>query len=542
MRGRNVARSLVVVLTALTLSSCFHEELLEQNEKIFGEGKALVLGEKLINPFAIDNMQRAYQNLQKNNDSVSLLFLDKLEPTHWYVRFLPENFEQYDQLVADTTLVLSDYPLDYEIVEAGDFYHDPSLGDDVPTYQYGKVPVNYRAPHGVAFEILDELYLPKFDEHVLRSMARTNAEDNFLAEALEDEALRIAGYEAGETPSVETSAGRKKSKWTPSGTITVYDSRLKKYIALEGVKVQARRWFEVETAITNADGYYRMNDSFKKEVQYKIIWERDKFDIRSGTFGQAVVHGPKIKGEWNLRIEPKSMNFHYAHVFRAAMRYYYGNIGGLKRPGFRLKYSVFNKKGNHMARNIGNWSAFGINPNILIYRYNPTDGSENDSDEMFSATCHETAHSTHMEVMRGGVVQFSQVSETIRESWAIGVEWYITQLEYKELGILNYADASYNVNVSYPTLYGFQFWNKDRSASLTSLFIDLVDKNNQKGQKFGNFKTGEVDDRITGFTFPEIESKILKNSYGISSLSQNLKNYKSPEISDANIDLFIKYF
>lgn len=538
-----MTRSLAVVLTAVTLSSCFHEELLERTDKIFAEGKPLVLGEKLINPFAIDNMQRAYRNLQEKNDSVSLLFLNKLQPTHWYVRFLPENFEQYDQLVSDTTLILSDFPLDYEIAEAGDFYHDPSLADDVPTYQYSKVPVNYTSPHGVAYEILDELYLPKFDKHALRSMARTDGGENLVAEALEDEAFRLAGYEVDDSSTSDAStSARKRSKWTPSGRVTVYDSRLRKYIPLAGVKVQARRWFDVETAITNADGSYRMNDSFKKEVQYKIIWARDRFDIRSGTFGQAAVHGPKKKGEWNLQIEPRSMNFHYAHVFRAAMRYYYGNIGGLKRPGFRLKYSVFNKKGNHMARNIGNWSVFGINPNILIYRYNPTDGSENDSDEMFSATCHETAHSTHMEVMRGGVVQFSQVSETIRESWAIGVEWYITQLEYKERGIVNYGDPSYNVNVSYPTLYGFQFWNKDRSPTLTSLFIDLADTHNQKGQKFGSFKTGAVDDRISGFTFAQMESKILKHSYGLSSLSDNLKSYKSPEISDSNIDLFIEYF
>jgi hypothetical protein len=526
----------------MTLSSCFHEELLEENEEIFGEGEAMVLGEKLINPFAIDNMQRAYQNLQENNDSVSLSFFKKLQPTHWYVRFLPATFEQYDQLVSDTALNLSDYPLDYEIAQEGDFYHDPSLPANVPTYQYGKVPVNYTSSHKIAYEILDELYLPKFDGHVLRSMARTNANVDFPADALEEEAFRIAGYETDEVSGETSTAARKKSKWTPSGRITVYDSRLKKYIPLEGVKVQARRWFDSETAITNSDGFYRMDDSFKKEVQYKIIWERDRFDIRSGTFGQATVHGPKKKGDWNLQIEEKTMNFHYAHVFRAAMRYYYGDIGGLKRPGFRLKYSVFNKKGNHMARNIGNWSAFGINPNILIYRYSSIDGSENDSDEMFSAICHETAHTTHMEVMRGGVVQFSQVSETIRESWAIGVEWYITQLEYKEKGIVNYAEPSYNVNVGYPTLYGFQFWSKDRSATLTSLFIDLVDKNNQKGQKFGSIKIGAVDDRISGFTLQEIESKILKNSYGLSSLSENLKHHKSPEISDSNIDLFIKYF
>lgn len=530
----------MAIAFAMSLTSCFHEELPERNEEILVEGKPLVLGEKLVNPFALENMQRAYLNLQES-DSVSLPLFKRLQPTHWYVRFLPENYEQYDQLVSDSTLSLSDYPLDYEIAEAGDFYHDPELAQHVPTYQYARVPVDYISPHKISFQVLDELYLPNYDNRALRSLARTNDDFTSLEEALEEEAFRIAGY-TDETSTEDFSSGRAKSRWTPSGRITVYDTRLKKYIPVAGVKVQARRWFDIETAITNADGSFRMNDSFKKDVQYRLVWQRDRFDIRSGTFGQAIIHGPKKRGEWNLQIEPKSMNFHYAHVFRAAMRYYYGDIGGLKRPGFRLKYSVFNKRGNHMARNIGNWSAFGINPNILIYRYSSTDGSENDSDEMFSVTCHETAHTTHMEVMRGGVVQFSQVSETIRESWAIGVEWYITQLEYKEWGIKNYADASYDVNVSYPTHHGFQFWNRDRSETLTSLFIDLVDTNNQKGQRFSNYKTGSVDDRISGYSFSEIETKVLKNTYGLSSLSQNLKINKSPEISDANIDLFLKYF
>lgn len=531
----------MVLCIALTLSSCFHEELPEQREESFAEARPLVLGEKLSNPFAIDNMQRAYQNLQQE-DSASLSFFGTLKPTHWYIRFAPANFEEYDRLVSDTSLTLFDHPLDYEILEEGDFYHDPSIPTGRPTYQYARVPVNYHSPHRIAYEILDELYLPRLSANTIRSMGRSQQQAELFTDALEEEAFHVAGYAAEAAVASENSLARKNSKWTPSGRITVYDSRLKKYIPVAGVKVQARRWFDVETAITNKDGYYRMDDAFKKEVTYKLIWERDRFDIRSGTFGQAVVNGPKRKGEWNLQIEPRTMNFHYAHVFRAAMRYYYGDIGGLKRPGFRLKYSVFNKRGNHMARNIGNWSVFGINPNILIYRYSSLDGSENDSDEMFSATCHETAHTTHMEVMRGGVVQFSQVSEKIRESWAIGVEWYITQLEYKERGITNYAEASYGVEVNYPTLYGFQFWNKERNESLTSLFIDLVDKNNQKGQRFGNFKSGTVDDRIYGYSFSEIESKILKNVYGLSSLSENLKKHKKAETTDANIDLFLRYF
>ncbi|HEY0743916.1 MAG TPA: hypothetical protein VGD40_20765 [Chryseosolibacter sp.] len=527
----------------MTLTSCFREELPEESEEQFAEGKPLVLGKKLNNPFALDNMQRAYRKLLEENDSVSFLFSSRvLKPTHWYVRFLPESYEQYDLLVTDTTLTVSDVPLDYEIAEEGDYYHDPAVPKGRPTFQYARVPVHYQSQHNLPFEILEELYLPPFDQERFYFNARTEGDQPQLAEVLEDEAMRMAGYEDNEAAIEGASNARRNSKWTPSGNISVYDSRLAKYIPLAGVKVQARRWFDVETAITDDLGKFRMDGSFRREVNYRIVWERDKFDIRSGTWGQAILRGPKRKADWNVQIGAQTLQFHYAHVFRAAMRYYYGDIGGLKRPGFRLKYSVFNKRGNHMARNIGNWSAFGINPNILIYRYSPGDGSENDSDEMFSTTCHETAHTTHMEIMRAGVVQFSQVSETIRESWAIGVEWYITQMEYKERGIPNYGEPSYSVNVNYPTRYGFQFWNKERSESLTSLFIDLVDRNNQKGQKFGSFTTGSVDDRVYGFTLPEIEASVLKDSYGLSSLSTSLKKHNTSDVSESSIDQFIKYF
>jgi hypothetical protein len=544
MKLKLLTRSVAIaIVTSLTISSCLtEEEVLTQEVMSYG-GQPIILGKKLENPFSVAYMRIAYANIaQKPGGTVNTK--TELSASHLYVRFLPEDENATERLFNDTTLNLTDYPLDYEVIQQGDYYHDPSIPAGRPTYLYATVPTNYRAPEGISIEILDELYLPHSDLLLLTN-GRSSNDSEVLAEALEDEAFLISGHTdevSDQEHRGEDGAARKKSKWYPSGKITVFDNRLNKYIPLEGVKVQARRWFDVAEAYTDASGNFRMDESFRNTVRYSIKWERDKFDIRSGTFGQAKLNGPKTKGEWNVQIERGGIAFHYAHVFRAALRYNYGDIGGLKRPGFRIKYSVFDKRGDHLARNIGNWSVFGINPNILIYRYSSLDGTENDADEVFSMTCHETAHATHMETMNGGAVQFLQVSETIRESWAIGVEWFITQKEYKEKGITNYGEASYKVRANYPALYGFQFWNKKRNPELTSLFIDLVDKNNQRGQTFGSYTKGTVSDPVTGYTLAGIERDFLKDVYGLSSLGDQLKTHKPAEATNTQIDILLTNF
>lgn len=533
-----LTRSMVIAMTILlTVSSCFTDDEIITGQIMSYGAQPMILGKKLENPFSISNMKKAVESLRASG----VITVDQqIHTTHLYVRFLPPDETSLDELLGDTTLNITDYPVDYEIIQPGDFYHDPSIPEEQITYQYATVPVGHTLPQKIPYEILDELYLPQTDLLIAASNGRTTYEE--IIDAIEDEAFKISGNIEEIEDIVHDKTSARKKKWIPSGRVTVWDNRLNKYIPLEGVKVQARRWFDVKKAYTDASGNFRMKKGFRHRTNYSIKWERDDFDIRSGTFGQARLNGPKMKGEWNVQIERGGITFHYAHVFRAAMRYYYGDIDGLKRPSFRIKYSVFNKRGNQLAKNIGNWSVFGINPNILLYRYSSLDGSENDSDEMFSMTCHETAHATHMEIMRGGAVRYMQVSETIRESWAIGVEWFITQKEYKEKGIKNYAEANYKVNANYPTLHGFQFWNKTRNAKLTSLFIDLVDKNNQLGQSFGSFARGSVSDPVSGYTFAGIESGFLREVYGLESLTRELKTHKPAEISLQQIDVLMKNF
>ena len=82
--------------------------------------------------------------------------------THLYIKFKPVDEEELDMLKSDSTLTLYTYPLDVEIIKPGDFYHDPELPIEQPTYQYCAVRVDKVLPN-VEYEILEELFIP--DEH-----------------------------------------------------------------------------------------------------------------------------------------------------------------------------------------------------------------------------------------------------------------------------------------------------------------------------------------------------------------------------------------
>ena len=54
----------------------------------------------------------------------------EIKVTDLYVRFLPKDSLELNIIEKDTVLILYDHPLDYEIVEQGEYYHDPELPDD----------------------------------------------------------------------------------------------------------------------------------------------------------------------------------------------------------------------------------------------------------------------------------------------------------------------------------------------------------------------------------------------------------------------------
>ena len=114
-----------MMLMALILMSCSKEGKVSAGRDLdYDYGKelshdAIVLGDRLENPYKTENVTKALQSLYPTKaDRVDI------KPTDLYVRFLPANDEEFEALIG-LGLNLTDYPLDYDILVDGDWYHDP---------------------------------------------------------------------------------------------------------------------------------------------------------------------------------------------------------------------------------------------------------------------------------------------------------------------------------------------------------------------------------------------------------------------------------
>lgn len=509
----------------------------------------IVLGKQLENPYTIENMGLAYNNIVSNSTARINSGTSPVRVTHYYVRFLPKDWDEYTVLKSDTLLKLYQIPLDYEIATFGNTYQDPTIPEGNPTWQYASIEKDHQFNTSIKHEILEELYIPELDSTTI-SNTNLRISGKSFADALVTEAMILTKNYAD---TVTLNLANARVAFNPSGYVAVFDTRLGKLIPLVGVKMRARRWFDVREAYTDVNGWYQTS-GFKNPANYSLIFETPAFDVRSGTFGQATIDGPKQDTPWNLFLWD-GVNRFYAHVFRGAVRYHYGNIGGLHRPlnvydvgsllSQKLKYCAMDKGGKGQGVNIGSWSFFGANPNILIYRFK--DGSnEYASDELFSTTCHETCHTTHWQLMNGGPIQYIQVSNIIRESWPVAVEWYLTSLEYRSRGVPDYGKETYSIQASYPLDRGYQYWQKSSNPEYTSLFIELVDGYNQNQETYFDRNTllsyKGINDPVAGYNLAIIESTFLKNCYGISSLSNLLKNNKPSGVTDGQIDILMSNF
>ncbi len=275
--------------------------------------EGLKLGKKLQNPFTVQNMQLAFEQLNKSEikGRIQETFI---RPTHLYVKVAPRNWNEYDLLRADSSIFYENYPIDYEILQQGT-YHDPAVPDSLPTYQYTSIPINYRLPSEIDYQILDELYLPREDSLLQDQSGRLNADTEETIDLLEYQALLLTdnlpkdSEKAGSSGKV---AGLLPSKFTPNGSVRVRDSRLG-IIPFRGIKIRTRRWFEVHEAITDATGNYRASGTYRYDFHYDLIYERADFDVRSGTFGQARLDGPNCKCSWSPTIDGGVHQF-YASV------------------------------------------------------------------------------------------------------------------------------------------------------------------------------------------------------------------------------------
>jgi len=219
------------------------------------------LGEKLENPYKVENVTKALENLYPATKGRV-----EITPTDMYVRFLPRTQEQYNKVEASVTAML-DHPVDYRIVREGDYYHDPSVPEGEITWQYAVVPSNYRAPEGVEYELIDKCYISEHDPSTRAA--------GIDWEAVEREAYRLTGNaDMLQADDVVT----KASGSTPSGRITVVDPLMNegKPFGVAEVLVVCNSFVKFSSSYTDRDGYYTMPIPFTSEPRYRLVFKNKK--------------------------------------------------------------------------------------------------------------------------------------------------------------------------------------------------------------------------------------------------------------------------
>ncbi len=118
-----------------------------------------VLGQQRENPYTVENVTAAYNFVHGTT-------IGSLPTTDQYLRFAPTNVSQV-KLLVESNLTLFDYPLDYEVITMGDYYHDPSRAEGNPTYYYAVIAPNETKPN-VPYTVLANLNLYNNEETVVR--------------------------------------------------------------------------------------------------------------------------------------------------------------------------------------------------------------------------------------------------------------------------------------------------------------------------------------------------------------------------------------
>lgn len=226
------------------------------------------IGEKLANPFTVENMEKAYDALSRNKAAVTIT------PNMYYVRFLPKTSEEL-QVLINQGLNLSQTPLDVKVNQYGSTIQSSAIASTEPVWVYTTVKPDYKFGT-IKYEIIDKLFLPALEENV-KSVDQLFTE--FSPEDLENKSLELQGFE------VEKTTKRASAKYRAKGYIRYQDvvGNTVTNVGVKKIKVQSRWWFYYGSGTTDANGYFECNETYssKRDVEVKVFFENDLVNVRT---------------------------------------------------------------------------------------------------------------------------------------------------------------------------------------------------------------------------------------------------------------------
>jgi hypothetical protein len=567
--------------------SCSTDDELQENPDTSSqlpERQLVQLGKKNKIAFTVENMRKAYSNILANSTasqhpadvanykSTSNYGNYQINTTHYYVKFSPQDSLQYETIVADTTLAVSDIPFEYDVETSGDIYQDPDYQGTDLTYYYAVVPVGYRLPTSINKEIVADLHFtdedaipvdaPEYQLQLVDFYHDLNTEalkitDNLGNELEElqyfytppqdqqevlmwrDAASRGLSLEDltinfnEEDYMVEKFFGRRES-WNPSGNLRLFEDAISQNVGVMGAEIRVRKWGWLVIKRTNTDraGNFITSSTRTKNVKYACYFQNSiLYTVKAGTIfwnARDRSHFSYKRGSWSRTYTSGSDHF-YAMINNAAFDYFDRVVSTYKiqRPDYfqRIVGKKWYTNGSSHAT-IGLLAPFaGYDITITI----GSGGRYRGSDGIYATTVHELTHKGHQNLDRGMFSVFSVSSKDrliLKESWAEGVETVVTNDRYFGL------TAFYNS--TQPGDNGR--WNSFRQILVaenmneyTPIVDDLIDTFNQ-----GLADPARPFDNVSGFTLNQIQGA-LNNSRNPNDWFNALKNLNVVNQNDLEI-------
>lgn len=291
-----------------------------------------------------------------------------MEATDYYIRVRPKDSLEFASLM-NSGLEFFDYPLDYDILVEGDYYHDPSIPEDEITWQYTVVKpntiqenVSYETIAAanevgdyaevnmvvtdkkklVKCELIDVCYIPREDV-----ITKSGKSVSVSAEELESMALALS-HLPDKYVDPETK-GLFSSSYYPTGRVYVEDydfySKPTKVgeLPIKHVKVRSRFIVKWDSAYTDDNGYYRISTKYSANPHMSIVFENSNDFIIWGNWAflapaSYCMGYPDRSVELSKTISHSSSAWKWAAINNAATDYYsYCRSNIIKTPPTNLK-------------------------------------------------------------------------------------------------------------------------------------------------------------------------------------------------------------
>jgi hypothetical protein len=295
--------------------------------------KPTILGTRLIgSPYSVTTMKLAASNLTGSNTSIT--------ENKWYVRFKPTTPDQL-AVLEDLDIDLFDYPLDYELVQEGDYYNDGVTPAETIPWLYAVVNSGFVQPAGITFELLKRMHVP--DDYRLENEAFRITGNNVDTAGCGGGSARVIVPNVNQCDCIEPipiecagqcggggGGGLPPIPFTrfPGGSITVTDDILHVNVPVRKARVVARRFLKVDRVFTDNNGNYQFSKSFRNKVTLLLKFKN----------GDAIIKGLRGARLWQI-LMPVKIN----------MGRYRGNINNIP----------FNVEDNNEVRSRGarHWAA-----------------------------------------------------------------------------------------------------------------------------------------------------------------------------------------